>query len=88
MDYSKKPGKEIKKIGELKREQNCQITIVTPFYNGGKTISETANSVFSQTYPFFEGNKETPIQPLLNQSKHLKHQEFFLLQNRIYHISL
>lgn len=54
MNYSNKPGKEIKKIGELKKQKDCQITIVTPYYNGGKTIYETANSVFSQTYPFFE----------------------------------
>ena len=30
------------------------ISIVTPFYNGGKTLIETANGLFSQTYPYFE----------------------------------
>lgn len=55
MDYSKKPGDKIEKIGEI---VNCKekktISIITPFYNGGKTLMETANSVFSQTYPYFE----------------------------------
>ena len=30
------------------------ISIVTPFYNGGKTLMQTAESIFNQTYPFFE----------------------------------
>ena len=54
MDFSKRPGKRIEKIGEIVKEEKPTISIVTPFYNGGKTIVETANGVFSQTYPFFE----------------------------------
>ena len=53
-DYSKKPGKKIELIGELKSKEKPTISIITPFYNGGKTLLETANSVFSQTYPYFE----------------------------------
>ena len=54
MDYSKKPGSKIEKIGELAKDKEATISIVTPFYNGGKTLMETANAVFSQTYPYFE----------------------------------
>ena len=53
-DYSKRPGKEIELIGEIKNTEEPTISIITPFYNGGKTLQETANSVFSQTYPYFE----------------------------------
>lgn len=54
MDYTKRPGERIEKIGELINKAEPTVTIITPFYNGGKTLMETANSVFSQTYPFFE----------------------------------
>lgn len=54
MDYTKRPGQIIEKIGEITNKEKPTITIITPFYNGGKTLMETANSVFSQTYPFFE----------------------------------
>ncbi|MED0671850.1 glycosyltransferase [Aneurinibacillus aneurinilyticus] len=30
------------------------ITIITPYYNGGKYIRTTANCVFNQTFPYFE----------------------------------
>ena len=53
-DYSKRPGKEVELIGTLKNSEKPTISIITPFYNGGKTLLETANSVFSQTYPYFE----------------------------------
>lgn len=54
MDYNRKPGQEISTIGELNNKEKPTISIITPFYNGGKTLMETANAVFSQTYPFFE----------------------------------
>ncbi len=56
MNYKAKPGEKTKKVGELLNKAKCQpvISIITPFYNGGKTLCETANTVFSQTYPFFE----------------------------------
>ena len=53
-DYSKRPGKEIKLIGEIKNNEKPTISIITPFYNGRKTLQETANTVFNQTYPYFE----------------------------------
>ena len=54
MDYSKRPGKKIESIGILKRDEKPTISVITPFYNGGATIEETANGLLSQTYPFFE----------------------------------
>lgn len=54
MYYDKRPGKKIEKIGELKNKNDPTISIVTPFYNGGETLMETANALFSQTYPYFE----------------------------------
>ena len=54
IDYGKRPGKKIEKIGKIIKDKNPTISIITPFYNGGETLMETANSVFSQTYPFFE----------------------------------
>lgn len=54
MDYNKRPGKKIEKIGEVINTVKPTISIITPFYNSAKTIDETANCVFSQTYPFFE----------------------------------
>jgi len=54
MDYKKKPGQKIETFGNLKNEEKPTISIITPFYNGGKTLLETANSIFSQTYPYYE----------------------------------
>ena len=54
MDYSKKPGQKIEKRDKLKNNEKPVISIITPFYNGGATLQETAFSVFNQTYPFFE----------------------------------
>ncbi len=54
IDYKKRPGNEIYNIGKLKKEENITISIITPFYNGGKTLEETYRTVVSQTYPFFE----------------------------------
>ena len=55
MDYKKRPGNKITTIGDLLNKNiKPAISIITPFYNGGETLLETANSVISQTYPFFE----------------------------------
>ncbi len=54
MKYKKIPGQEIKTIGTLEKNFKPTITIITPFYNGEKTLMATANSLFSQTYPYFE----------------------------------
>ena len=54
MDFKKIPGQKIKKYGEIINDCKPTISIVTPYYNGGKTIEETFNSVMNQTYPYFE----------------------------------
>ena len=54
MNFKKRPGQEIKPIGKIENKQKATISIITPFYNGGKTIIETYNSVVNQTYPYFE----------------------------------
>lgn len=54
MDYNKKPGQKIEKIGIVKNKEEPTISIITPFYNGGETLMETANGLFNQTYPYFE----------------------------------
>lgn len=54
MDYSKRPGQSVQLVGKVLNNEKPTISIVTPFYNGGKTLMETANAVFSQTYPYFE----------------------------------
>ena len=53
MKFLNKPGKELVKIGTLVNKQEPTITIITPFYNGGATLEETANTVLGQTYPYF-----------------------------------
>ncbi|MBQ6498060.1 MAG: glycosyltransferase [Bacilli bacterium] len=54
MNFKKIPGQKIKKYGDLINKEKPTISIVTPYYNGGKTIDETFNSVMNQTYPYFE----------------------------------
>jgi glycosyltransferase involved in cell wall biosynthesis/GT2 family glycosyltransferase len=54
MDYTKKPGQKIEKAGIVINSEKPTISIITPFYNGGATLMETANSIFNQTYPYFE----------------------------------
>lgn len=54
MRFSKLPGEKINKIGNVVNKEEPTISIITPFYNGGKTLMETANTIFSQTYPYFE----------------------------------
>lgn len=54
MDYKKTPGKKLEKYGKLINKEKTQISIITPFYNSGNTLEETANSILNQTYPFFE----------------------------------
>ena len=45
MDYSKKPGQKLEVFGEIKNKEKPTISIITPFYNGGKTLMETAKFV-------------------------------------------
>lgn len=48
------PNLKNKEIYKLKNKEDVVISIVTPFYNAGKLIEETAKTVFYQTYPYFE----------------------------------
>ena len=54
MDYKMKPGREIVIFGEVSNNHKPTISIITPFYNGEKTLMETVNAILSQTYPYFE----------------------------------
>ena len=88
MDYSKKPGKKIEEFGKLINKEKPTISIITPFYNGGKTLMETANSIFSQTYPYFEwiivddGSKdETSLEELKKVEKMDKRVKVFHKEN-------
>ncbi len=52
-DFKKVPdGLTDRRSMVIKKKPN--ITIITPFYNAGKTLMQTVNSVLSQTYPYFE----------------------------------
>ena len=54
IDYRLLPGREKKEYGKLIDDKKVVISIITPFYNGGATLQETANCIFNQTYPYFE----------------------------------
>ena len=55
IDYSLNPGKELNKIEfELDEKKEPIISIITPYYNSQKYIEETANSIFNQTFPYWE----------------------------------
>ncbi len=54
INYDLIPGREKNEYGKIIGKSRKVISIVTPFYNGGKTIEDTANSIFNQTYPYFE----------------------------------
>lgn len=52
-DYTKEPGKELKK--ELtKNDGKPLISIITPYYNNKNYIKQTAYSVLNQTFPYWE----------------------------------
>ncbi len=55
-NYKLVPNKYDKNIKyDFKEEKNQPvISIITPFYNSGKYIEETVNSILNQTYPNFE----------------------------------
>ncbi|TEB16173.1 putative glycosyltransferase EpsJ [Pelotomaculum sp. FP] len=52
-DFNLRPGGILLKRN-LINEGTPLVTIVTPFYNAGRYLMETANSVFNQTFPYFE----------------------------------
>lgn len=55
IDYSLNPGRKLEKMDfEIDKNQEPLISIVTPYYNSQKYIEETANSIFNQTFPYWE----------------------------------
>lgn len=52
-DFKKIPDELVDRRSMVFRKKP-NITIITPFYNAGKTLMQTVNSVLSQTYPYFE----------------------------------
>ena len=55
-DFSKEPGKELKRINFEKRLKPV-VSIITPFYNDKKYIMQTVNSVLNSTYQIFSNLK-------------------------------
>lgn len=53
-EYGYITEKNINKNDIISLKQEPVITIVTPYYNGGKYIKETAKAILNQTYPYFE----------------------------------
>ena len=54
-DFTNIPGKsQILKNIKGEYEVKPLISIITPYYNADKYIFETANSIFNQTFPFWE----------------------------------
>ncbi len=52
-NFTQQPG--IKRWNaDLIKTAEPMVSIITPFYNSGTTIRQTANCVFDQTFPFFE----------------------------------
>jgi glycosyltransferase involved in cell wall biosynthesis len=55
IDYRLNPGRELNRENfEIDLKQKPLISIVTPYYNSQKYIEETANSIFNQTFPYWE----------------------------------
>lgn len=54
INYHLLPGQQLIKQKEVLNKREPIISIITPFYNDGEYIRQTANSVLNQTYPFFE----------------------------------
>ncbi len=52
-DFTKEPGKELSKRNII-NDGKPLISIITPYYNAEKYIDQTANSIFNQTFPYFE----------------------------------
>ena len=54
INYKLQPGRKINKTEYDPKEFQALISIITPYYNDGKYIDETANCVLSQSFPYFE----------------------------------
>lgn len=53
-NFSREPGKRLKKELNLSSAELALMTIVTPYYNAGKYFWQTFHSVMNQTFPWFE----------------------------------
>ena len=53
-DYSYVTEKEINKEDSILNSMEPIITIVTPYYNGGKYIKDTAKAILNQSFPLYE----------------------------------
>lgn len=52
-DFKKEPGLWLTN-SSYKTNEKPIISVITPYFNGGKYIEQTAKSVLNQTFPFFE----------------------------------
>ena len=52
-DFKLQPGLSLHKRG-LRTDGTPLVSIITPYYNGGKYFEQTFNSVMNQTFPWFE----------------------------------
>ena len=52
-DFQSQPGVSIHHRG-LRNDGQPLVSIITPFYNGGKYFEQTFNCVMNQTFPWFE----------------------------------
>lgn len=52
-DFNQEPGKQ-KNDRKLVNDGKPLISIITPYYNAKKYIQQTANSIFNQTFPYWE----------------------------------
>ena len=52
-DYTRQPGKTLWNRDLVKTEEPL-VSIITPFYNSGSQLRQTANCVLDQTFPYFE----------------------------------
>lgn len=53
IDYSLTPGRKLE-IREYTKKRNPIVSIITPFWNNGNYLEETAISILNQTFPYFE----------------------------------
>ena len=58
-DFTKEPGKELKRI-EFEKEYTPKISVIMPFYNDKQYIESAVYSVLNQTFPAFVVTNDPP----------------------------